>query len=106
MAGSVFGALYVLQVYKIVAGTVICEVWHSPRNSFAKCIGIVFFGQVCFHPFHCVLRFTLCLCFVNFAAGTIHAQFFLSLDLTWKVTFFRCHRSAIRIEWLQLSASM
>ena len=90
MAGAVFGELYVLQAYKILAGTAICEVWKCIYNSIAECIGIVFFGHVCFHPFHCVLRFTLCLCFASFAAEkTICSELLQSFDLTWKTTFFR-----------------
>ena len=26
----------------------------------------LFFGDVCWHPFHCVLSFTVCSCLVNF----------------------------------------
>ena len=59
-------------------------------NSIAECIGIVFFGHVCFHPFHCVLRFTLCLCFANFAAEN---NMFGTCSVFWfdleNDTFFR-----------------
>ena len=46
MAGTVFNELCVLQVYKIIAGTVVCEVWHCPRLSIeyiVECIGFALF---------------------------------------------------------------
>ena len=52
-----------------------------------ECVGVGFFGDVCLHPLHCVLRFTLCSCFVSFVAGAILSERFLSLDLTQKITF-------------------
>ena len=63
-AGTVFGELYFLQAHKIVAGTVICEVWHLPPYFIVECIGIVFFGScfvcICSIVF-CVSRFVLVL---------------------------------------------
>ena len=85
----VFGELYVLQAYKIAAWTVICEVWSGnvvvilSRRAF----GIMVFGHVWLHPFHCAFHFMFCWCFVNFVAGAILAERFLSLDLTRDMTF-------------------
>ena len=61
------------------------------------------FGHACLHPCHSLLRFTFCSCCVNFVAGTMLSERFLSLDLNWKMTFFRCHRCAVRV--LQFNAS-
>ena len=46
----------------MVAGNVICEVWHCAPYSIVECVGILAFGHVRLHPFHCVLRFTVCSC--------------------------------------------
>ena len=48
MAGTVFGELYFLQAHKIVAGTVICEVWHLPRILLWSALESCFLGHVLF----------------------------------------------------------
>ena len=87
--------IYVVQVYKIVAGTdgglsgmvlpslLLCGM-HWDRVFSWACL---FACVPLFFAFHGLL------CFVDFVAGAIFLERFLSLDLSWKMTFFRCHRS-------------
>ena len=54
MAGTILGELFILQVYKTVAWTMICEAWHCP----CYCVFLVMF--VCSHSgAFCVSRFAL-----------------------------------------------
>lgn len=68
-------------------------------NSIAECIGIVFFGHVCFHPFHCVLRFTLCLCFANFTPEN-------NLFGTFSVFWFDLENDIFQVKSLLLATAI
>ena len=78
MAGIVFRELYLVQVYKIVASTVICEVWHRPRYFIVQCTGSCLFPSV--PDCVCVSQFVVFCGFRN--RRNILSERFLSLDLT------------------------
>ena len=58
VGGTVRDDFFVLQVYKAVAGTVICEVWGCPRYSLRRALQALF-RHVCLRHFHCILDFTV-----------------------------------------------
>ena len=73
MAGTIFGELHFVQVYKIVASKVICGVRHCPRYFIVECTGSCLFpsAPLCF-------AFYVLLCFVDFVAGAILSERCLS----------------------------
>ena len=100
---AIFGELYLLHVYKIVA-----------LSSF------FLFGVHSILVFWCFLMFWSCLfasvpmCFAfhglfvfwRFCGRRMQVQYFrnafclLIIDSTWNMRFFRCHRSAIGLGWI------
>ena len=85
MAGTVFAEFHIAQAHKIVAGTVICEVWHCPQNFNVECSGIFWnhiFGSCLLASAPLCFVFHGLWCFVDFVGSAILSEHFLSLDLT------------------------
>ena len=96
VGGTVLDDFFVLQVYKAVAGTVMCEVW--PRYGVVLVILCGVHCKRCFVMFVCITSIAFWIsrlvCCVNFVARTILSERCLSLALNRNLTFFRCHRCA------------